>query len=58
MTHYHPRLIEPKLKKLLRSFPIIGITGPRQSGKSTLLIEQLKNYTYLTFDDPLISSKY
>ncbi|MBI5050132.1 MAG: AAA family ATPase [Nitrospirae bacterium] len=37
----------------MRSFPSIAITGPRQSGKSTLLINTLKGYRYITFDDPL-----
>lgn len=38
--------------KYLRSFPVVGITGPRQSGKSTMLKELLADsYEYVTFDD-------
>ncbi|MBI5408415.1 MAG: ATP-binding protein [Nitrospirae bacterium] len=52
MKYIH-RQIEKKVKQLVRSFPSIAITGPRQSGKSTLLINTLKGYKYITFDDPL-----
>lgn len=52
MKYIH-RQIEHKLRQLLRSFPSLAITGPRQSGKSTLLINTLSEYRYITFDDPL-----
>lgn len=48
---YLPRSIQPQLKDYLNLFPVVGITGPRQAGKSTLLSHELPNYTYLTFDD-------
>ena len=51
---YINREIESKLKHLLKSFSSIAITGPRQSGKSTLLVNTLKKYNYITLDDPLI----
>ncbi len=51
MTKYIPRRIEAKLKEYLSYFPVVGLTGPRQSGKSTLLLHVLKNYRYVTFDD-------
>jgi len=48
---YLPRLAEKTLKKYLSIFPVVVITGPRQSGKSTLLKEYLGNsYAYVTFD--------
>lgn len=48
---YRHRVIESVLKEYLASFPVVGITGPRQSGKSTLLRESLSDYRYVTFDD-------
>lgn len=50
--HYRARIAELTLQRYLNVFPVVGITGPRQSGKSTLLRHLLPNYTYLTFDDP------
>lgn len=51
MTSYRHRQIETKLKEYIQHFSIVGMTGPRQSGKSTLLLHVLKDYTYVTFDD-------
>jgi len=48
---YIHRQIERVLIKYLELFPAVTITGPRQSGKSTMLKECLKNeYEYVTFD--------
>lgn len=49
---YTPRMAEPTLHRYLTAFPVIGLTGPRQSGKSTLLTHILPDYHYITFDDP------
>lgn len=54
MPYYH-RLIENKLLNYLNIFPVVGLTGPRQSGKSTLLKHQLgDSYRYVTFDNQSI----
>ena len=50
ILHYQHRLIEPTLGQYLTAFPIVGLVGPRQSGKSTLLQHELKQYRYVTFD--------
>lgn len=50
---YIPHQIETKIRQLVRSFPSVAVTGPRQSGKSTLLINTLKSFKYVTLDDPL-----
>jgi predicted AAA+ superfamily ATPase len=50
--HYIHRLLEQQLSRYLLAFPVVGVTGPRQSGKSTLLRHQLTSkYRYVTFDN-------
>ncbi|MCH9610173.1 MAG: hypothetical protein S4CHLAM81_07130 [Chlamydiales bacterium] len=51
MTNYRNRSAEESLRELLSAFPVVGLTGPRQSGKSTLLQYLLPDYEYVTFDD-------
>ncbi len=48
---YIRRAAEETVQRYLSVFPVVGITGPRQSGKSTLLLHLLKDYTYISFDD-------
>ncbi len=48
---YIKRLLTPFLEKLLKQFPVILLSGCRQSGKSTLLQKIFSNYTYVTLDD-------
>jgi predicted AAA+ superfamily ATPase len=43
MTSYITRTAEETLLKYLSAFPVVGLTGPRQSGKSTLLNNLLKD---------------
>lgn len=51
---YISRRISDVFKKTLNSFPSILITGPRQSGKTTFLLHELKKTSdYVSFDDPL-----
>ena len=45
------RIAENALKRLASQFPVVGITGPRQSGKSTLAKMTFPNKQYLSFDD-------
>ncbi len=53
MMNYIHRIIEPLVLKGLQTFPSVVISGPRQSGKSTLLIQTLRDYNYLSLDDPV-----
>ena len=46
------RDITEKLLSLGRKFPIVTLTGPRQSGKSTLLKSVLTDYNYVSMEDP------
>ncbi len=45
------RIAKDALLRLATQFPVIGITGPRQSGKSTLAKMTFPNKKYITFDD-------
>lgn len=47
---YRPRIIESEVKKALRTFPAVLITGSRQAGKTTLLRNLLPDYRYISFD--------
>ena len=51
---YIPRLIRRMLEEALAAFPSVMLTGPRQSGKTTFLREELGDrFDYATLDDPL-----
>jgi predicted AAA+ superfamily ATPase len=45
------RQITDKLRYLAQKFPIVTLTGPRQSGKSTLLKECFSDYKYVSLED-------
>ena len=46
------RLLTEKIKELLTKYPIVTLTGPRQSGKSTLLKNTFTDYNYVSLEDP------
>jgi uncharacterized protein len=50
---YVPRDIEPRILTAAEQFPVVVVTGPRQSGKSTLLTELFPDYGYVNLDDPV-----
>jgi predicted AAA+ superfamily ATPase len=50
---YIPRKIADVIQKSLALFPVCVVTGARQTGKSTLLENELPDYAYVTFDDPI-----
>ena len=45
------RLLGEKIKNAAKKMPIIAVTGPRQSGKSTLVQEVFSDYTYTNLED-------
>ena len=50
---YIKRHVETAIEKSFSAFPAILITGPRQVGKSTLLLNKFKSITNITLDNPL-----
>jgi uncharacterized protein len=45
-----PRLLQNPVKRAAKSFPIIGIVGPRQSGKTTLAKQLFPKYDYVNLE--------
>ena len=45
------RSIQNKVLKLVEKFPIVAITGPRQSGKTTLSKIIKPNYKYINLEN-------
>lgn len=53
--HYIKRDIEAVFKTAVKQFPSVIVTGPRQSGKTTLLTHLFaKGHNYVTMDNPSI----
>jgi predicted AAA+ superfamily ATPase len=48
------REITDKLINISKKFPVVFLTGPRQSGKSTLLKFVFKDYSYTNLENPSI----
>ncbi len=46
------RALAGKLAAMAGSFPVVTLTGPRQSGKSTLVKETFPEYRYVSLEDP------
>jgi len=46
------RDVEPVLRTLLQGFPMVTITGPRQSGKTTLVKKVFADKPYYSLEDP------
>lgn len=51
-AHPVPRLLEPLLLRRLAAYPVVVITGPRQSGKTTLARSAAPDAAYLSLEDP------
>ncbi len=47
-----PRQIDTAARKLVQGFPVLAITGPRQSGKTTLARALYPDRPYVTLEDP------
>ena len=49
---YIERSIKKQVLELKKGFPVIVITGPRQSGKTTFLQHSFPKYKYFNLEDP------
>ena len=47
-----PRLAHPTLERLAKGFPVIALTGPRQSGKTTLARAAFAGKAYVSLENP------
>jgi len=52
MSKFIQRQIAPVIKAQQSKFPVLAITGPRQSGKTTLLKEIFSDYQYVSLENP------
>lgn len=51
MALYIERQLSQVLVEAIRYFPVLAITGPRQSGKSTLIKHTFPDYAYFSMED-------
>ena len=47
-----PREVVGKMQQMAGKFPVVSITGPRQSGKSTIAKHAFPSYDYVSLEDP------
>lgn len=46
-----PRKLTEKILESAKKMPVVAVTGPRQSGKSTLVEQIFPNHTYINLED-------
>ena len=56
MNEFINRQIAPIIEGQKNKFPVLAVTGPRQSGKTTLLKELFTDYQYVSLENPNMRS--
>ena len=52
---YLPRSLATTVRRAMRTFPVVLITGPRQTGKTTLLREEFEgSHPYVSLELPSV----
>ena len=46
------RHLEKKLRSVAKQYPVVSVTGPRQSGKATLVKAVFNKHAYASLEDP------
>ncbi len=46
------RQVIPKLQEMATKFPVLTVTGPRQSGKTTVCKQTFSDYRYVSLENP------
>ena len=46
------RILQEKITLLAEKYPVVSVTGPRQSGKTTLIKSMFPDYVYKSLEDP------
>ena len=49
---YIDRELTINIKSAVDQFPVVFLTDPRQSGKTTLLKQEFHNFHYVNLEDP------
>jgi len=47
-----PRALQTRLRKAARGYPVVTLTGPRQSGKTTLVRATFPRHEYVSLENP------
>ncbi len=49
---YIPRALAGELEQALKEYPVVTVLGPRQSGKTTFVVNEKPEWAYVNLEDP------